>query len=104
MERYGLTDDKLDKLDRVLYLQGSYDFITGTGMPKLTESNDPNHAKVILTQVTAHTEDGFSTAVMAKGVRPQLDDVRTLKLEYIKAWLGMKHNIPGHRGDVPVQR
>ncbi|KAI1379839.1 serine carboxypeptidase S28-domain-containing protein [Hypoxylon crocopeplum] len=88
LEHYRITDAELDKVERLLIVQGSHDRTAAVGMPKLTPSPDRNHARVILGEGLAHGETIASELVEPKGVKTQLDDIRGIQLEYIKAWTG----------------
>ena len=76
VKKLNLTVDNLDKTERLLIVQGSYDITTAFGaMQDLTLTSDRNHSRYIYVQGMAHTEDAWSYAVVPRGVKPIIDQV-----------------------------
>ncbi|TVY92709.1 Lysosomal Pro-X carboxypeptidase [Lachnellula willkommii] len=87
-EYLGTATHIIDSTTRLIILQGGYDRVAGVGMPDLTLSDDREHSRVVFTAGIGHAEDSYPTSFIPLGTRPQLDEVRTMKLEYVKEWLG----------------
>ncbi|KAI0166948.1 hypothetical protein GGR52DRAFT_584809 [Hypoxylon sp. FL1284] len=88
LQKYALTSDLLDATDRLLVVQGGYDRTAAVGSPVLSVTPMLNHSRVILVDGAAHAEDAVSEAVEPRGQKPQLDQIRDIKLEHIREWLG----------------
>ncbi|XXH00099.1 aprataxin-like protein [Hypoxylon texense] len=88
LQKYALTNDFLDTADRLLIVHGRYDRTAAIGSPVLTVTDVLNHSRVILVDGTAHAEDTFSEAVEPRGLKPQMDQIRDIKLAHLKEWLG----------------
>ena len=84
VRRFGLRSDRVVRL---MIVQGRWDFISSVGMPNLTLSDDPAHSEVFFVENMAHTDDGTSLGCLKRRVRPTVDEIRDVKLTYIKEWL-----------------
>ncbi|KAI8966151.1 hypothetical protein F5Y11DRAFT_214551 [Daldinia sp. FL1419] len=88
LQKYAITNDVLDSTERLLIVQGRYDRTAAIGSPALTVTDRLNHSRVILVEGTAHAEDAVSEAVEPRGAKPQMDQIREIKLAHLKEWLG----------------
>lgn len=77
LQKYAITNDFLDTTDKLLIVQNSYDRTAAIGSPILTVTDMLNHSRVILVDGTAHAEDTVSEAVEPRGLKPQMDQVRS---------------------------
>ncbi|KAK6951667.1 hypothetical protein Daesc_006190 [Daldinia eschscholtzii] len=87
-QKYAITSDILDATERLLIVQNKYDRTAAIGSPTLTVTDMLNHSRVILVDGTAHAEDAVSEAVEPRGMKPQMDEIREIKLAHLKEWLG----------------
>ncbi|KAI0599210.1 serine carboxypeptidase S28-domain-containing protein [Biscogniauxia sp. FL1348] len=88
VQKFAVTNSAIDSVDRVLIVQGATDRIAAVGSPGLTVTTALNHSRVVLVQGLAHAEDAVSEAVVPRGAKTELDQIRDVKLEHIKEWLG----------------
>ncbi|KAI1390750.1 serine carboxypeptidase S28-domain-containing protein [Hypoxylon trugodes] len=88
LQKYAITNDLLDTTNRLLIVQGQYDRTTAIGSPILTVTDMLNHSRVILVNNTAHAEDSVSEAIEPRGMKPEMDQIRDIKLAHLKEWLG----------------
>ncbi|KAI1411939.1 hypothetical protein F5Y13DRAFT_180534 [Hypoxylon sp. FL1857] len=88
LQKYAITTDLLDATERLLIVQGRYDRTAAIGSPVLTVTDSLNHSRVILVDGIAHAEDSVSEAIEPRGVKPQMDQIRDVKLAHLKEWLG----------------
>ncbi|KAI1101949.1 hypothetical protein F4804DRAFT_354101 [Jackrogersella minutella] len=88
LQKYAMTNDLLDSTERLLIVQGSYDRTAAIGSPTLTVTNLLNHSRVILVNGIAHAEDSVSESIEPRGMKPQMDEIRNVKLAHLKEWLG----------------
>jgi hypothetical protein len=89
VEKFNLTLKTLDQAERLLIVQGTWDIVAAYGSPQLTMTSDRNHSRLITMHDLAHTEDSFSYAAIPRGLRTATDQIRDIKLNYIKEWLGL---------------
>ncbi|KAI1761428.1 hypothetical protein GGR53DRAFT_522380 [Hypoxylon sp. FL1150] len=88
LQKYAITNDFLDTTDKLLIVQNQYDRTAAIGSPILTVTDMLNHSRVILVDGTAHAEDTVSEAIEPRGLKPQMDQIRDIKLQHIKEWIG----------------
>ncbi|KAI0471579.1 serine carboxypeptidase S28-domain-containing protein [Xylariaceae sp. FL0804] len=100
VQKLGLEPPTLDGAGRLLIVQGGWDPTAAIGSPALaaakaatTQHDDDdklnlNRSRVVLVPGLAHAEDAVSEAVEPRGQKPQLDQMRDLKLEHMREWLG----------------
>jgi hypothetical protein len=86
-EKFGTTTEKLNEVRRMVIFQGTYDSVSGIGVPPLESSPDREHSRVILTPRAPHGEDMFSFEELPRGVSPRSDMLRDIKLGYLRDWL-----------------
>ncbi|KAI2615957.1 hypothetical protein GGR54DRAFT_649832 [Hypoxylon sp. NC1633] len=94
LQKYAMTNDFIDTTTRLLIVQGRYDRTAAIGSPILTVTNMLNHSRVVLLNGTAHAEDTVSEAIEPRGLKPEMDQIRDLKLEHLKEWLGQGSQTP----------
>ncbi|KAI0834704.1 hypothetical protein F5Y06DRAFT_289614 [Hypoxylon sp. FL0890] len=87
LQKYAITNDLLDSKERLLIVQGRYDRTAAIGSPILTPTDMLNHSRVVLVDGIAHAEDSVSEAVEPRGMKPQMDQIRDVKLAHLKEWL-----------------
>ncbi|KAI1138591.1 hypothetical protein F5Y05DRAFT_413212 [Hypoxylon sp. FL0543] len=88
LQKYAITNDLLDSTERLLVVQGRYDRTAAIGSPVLTPTDMLNHSRVVLVDGIAHAEDSVSEAIEPRGMKPQMDQIRDVKLAHLKEWLG----------------
>ncbi|KAI0139425.1 serine carboxypeptidase S28-domain-containing protein [Hypoxylon sp. NC0597] len=88
LQKYAITNNLLDATERLLIVQGRYDRTAAIGSPSLTVTESLNHSRVILVDGIAHAEDSVSEAIEPRGMKPQMDQIRDVKLAHLKEWLG----------------
>ncbi|KAI0377969.1 hypothetical protein F5Y04DRAFT_291558 [Hypomontagnella monticulosa] len=88
LQKYAITNDILDTTERLLIVQGRYDRTAAIGSPILTVTNMLNHSRVVLVNGIAHAEDTVSQAIVPKGKKAQMDQIREVKLAHLQEWVG----------------
>ncbi|KAI5924208.1 serine carboxypeptidase S28-domain-containing protein [Camillea tinctor] len=88
VQKFAVTNTAIDSVARVLIVQGATDRIAALGTPGLTVTADLNHSRVVVVDGLAHAEDAMSEEVVPRGAKAELDQIRDIKLDHIKEWLG----------------
>ncbi|KAI1337220.1 peptidase S28 [Xylariaceae sp. FL0016] len=79
---YGISDEQLDRVERLLIVHGDQDRTTAIGMPELSFRADRNHSRVIVVPGLAHGESIMPERYEPRGIKTQLDLVRFIVLAY----------------------
>ncbi|KAI0020257.1 serine carboxypeptidase S28-domain-containing protein [Xylariomycetidae sp. FL0641] len=87
-QKYALTEQDLNNVERLLIVQNSYDRNAAIGSPALEVTELFNHSRVIFVDGLARAEDAVSEAVEPRGLKPGLDQIRDAKMAHLKEWLG----------------
>lgn len=69
----GFLQTDIDSVERLLIVHGGYDGTAALGDLKLSLRSSRSQSRVIVVPGLAHTEDSYSTLVVPRGVKTQLD-------------------------------
>lgn len=88
-DHYGLSAENLDKVKRLLIINGQYDPGSAASLPGLTLSSSRNHSRVLNVGQSGHTESSFPLWAYPRGIKATIDEVsimpswRLLSHDYI---------------------